>query len=97
MDKRHSQNRLYRSDSSRLMASQPSPLFAGLLAFHMAKRYRISNIENTTNLKKAAVAKALNRDSGEEENKQLKPKRNPRKSLTIIACHRIANLKAVKE
>jgi len=45
------------------MASQPSPLFAGLLAFHTAKRYLISNIEKTTNLKKAAVAKALNRDS----------------------------------
>lgn len=68
--KAYSQNRLYRSDSSRLMASQPSPLLAGLLAFHIAKRYRISNIENTTNLKKAAVAKALNRDS-EQTNKKM--------------------------
>jgi hypothetical protein len=29
----------------------------------MDRRYLISNIENTTNLKNAAVAKALNRDS----------------------------------
>jgi hypothetical protein len=29
----------------------------------MARRYLISNIEKTTNLKKAAVAKALNKDS----------------------------------
>jgi len=29
----------------------------------MARRYLISNIENTTNLKNAAVAKALNKDS----------------------------------
>lgn len=49
------------------MASQPSPLFIGLLAFHIARRYLISNIEKTTNLKKAAVAKALNRDSAWKE------------------------------
>jgi hypothetical protein len=35
----------------------------GLLAFHIARRYLISKIEKTTNLKKAAVAKALNKDS----------------------------------
>jgi hypothetical protein len=29
----------------------------------MARRYLISNIEKTTNLKNAAVAKALNNDS----------------------------------
>lgn len=48
------------------MVSQPSPLFVGLLAFHIARRYLISKIENTTNLKNAAVAKALNKDSEEK-------------------------------
>jgi hypothetical protein len=32
----------------------------------MARRYLISKIENTTNLKNAAVAKALKRDSAEK-------------------------------
>lgn len=59
----HSQNRLYRTDSSRLIVSQPSLLFIGLLAFHIARRYLISKMEKTTNLKNAAVAKALNKDS----------------------------------
>lgn len=63
------QKRLYRTDSSRLIVSQPSPLFIGLLAFHMARRYLISKMEKTTNLKNAAVAKALNRDSA-TRNKQ---------------------------
>jgi hypothetical protein len=45
------------------MVSQPSPEFNGLLAFQIARRYLISNMENITNLKKAAVAKALKRDS----------------------------------
>jgi hypothetical protein len=57
------QKRLYRTESSRLIVSQPSPLLKGLLAFQMASRYLISNIEKTTNLKNAAVAKALNKDS----------------------------------
>jgi hypothetical protein len=61
----YSQKRLYRTDNSRLIISQPSPLFKGLLAFHIARRYLISNIENTTNLKNAAVAKALKSDSAE--------------------------------
>jgi hypothetical protein len=29
------QKRLYRTDNSRLIISQPSPLFKGLFAFHM--------------------------------------------------------------
>lgn len=63
LNSKHSQKRLYRTDNSRLMVSQLSPFCKGLLAFHIARRYLISKIEKTTNLKKAAVAKALNRDS----------------------------------
>lgn len=63
ISKQYLQKRLYKTESSRLIVSQPSPLFVGLFAFHMARRYLISNIEKTTNLKKAAVAKALNKDS----------------------------------
>jgi hypothetical protein len=65
MDGLYLQKRLYRTDNSRLIISQPSPLFKGLFAFHIARRYLISNIENTTNLKNAAVAKALKSDSVE--------------------------------
>lgn len=61
------QKRLYKTESSRLIVSQPSPLLRGLFAFQMARRYLISNIEKTTNLKKAAVAKALNNDSTYQE------------------------------
>lgn len=67
----HLQKRLYRTDSSRLIVSQPSPLFIGRLAFHIARRYRISKIEKTTNLKNAAVAKALNKDSASKEHSIL--------------------------
>jgi len=61
------QKRLYKTESSRLIVSQPSPLLKGLLAFQIARRYLISNIEKTTNLKNAAVAKALNNDSAAQE------------------------------
>jgi len=37
----------------------------------MARRYLISNIEKTTNLKNAAVAKALNKDSTWQEVKTI--------------------------
>jgi hypothetical protein len=40
-----------------------------MLAFHIARRYLISKIEKTTNLKNAAVAKALNKDSAQERAK----------------------------
>ena len=65
------QNRLYKTESSLLIVSQPSPLLKGLLAFQMARRYLISNIEKTTNLKNAAVAKALNKDSACQEAKNI--------------------------
>jgi hypothetical protein len=45
------------------MVSQPSPEATGLRAFHMASKYLISKMANITNLKNAAVAKALNSDS----------------------------------
>lgn len=61
------QKRLYKTESSRLIVSQPSPLLKGLPAFQIARRYLISNIEKTTNLKNAAVAKALNKDSAVQE------------------------------
>lgn len=68
------QKRLYKTESSRLIVSQPSPLLKGLFAFQIARRYLISNIEKTTNLKNAAVAKALNKDSaGQEEAKIIQP------------------------
>src|ERR1044072_2100704 len=63
------QKRLYKTESSRLIVSQPSLLVIGLLAFQMARRYLISNIEKTTNLKNAAVAKALNKDSARQVTK----------------------------
>lgn len=41
----------------------------GLRDFQMASKYRISKIEKITNLKNAAVANALNRDSENDVNK----------------------------
>lgn len=50
------------------MVSHPSPELMGLRDFQIASKYRISKIENITNLKNAAVANALNKDSENDVN-----------------------------